>query len=388
MAHPTAKPSLNQAANQSANPSSHAAATATATPTATEPGDDLSTLAWVHEELRRSLEAAHKALRRFVKDTEALASSDLDAVDPAVLRSARSQIHQGVGALELVALPAAAAVLRASEAAVQRFISKPQRLTAEVVNDIERASFALLDYLARMLAGKPVSALALFPQYRAVQEAAGADRVHPADLWSVDWHWRELPVDVNAAPRRPDAVTRAALEAQLLTLLRSTEPVAAAGRMSDICAGLGAGAQDLQVATLWKLASAVFEAQAHDLLGFDVFSKRVASRLLSQFRILERGDTEVSLRLAQDLLFFCAQSASPGDGRRAPRLAAARQAYGLVHDVPADYSVSVLGRFDPAVVAQATSASPHRKKRGRRWPAARCTGWRACRSSSRWSANH
>ena len=335
--------------NPTANPSTHPSAN----PTAIEPGDDLITLAWVHEELRRSLEAAHKALRRFVRDSEALASSDIDAVDPAVLRTARSQIHQGVGALELVALPAAASVLRASEAAVQRFISKPERLTAGVVDDIERASFALLDYLARMLAGKPVSALALFPQYRAVQEAAGADRVHPADLWSVDWHWRELPVDVNAAPRQPDGVTRAALEAQLLTLLRSTEPVAAAGRMSDICAGLGAGAQDLQVATLWKLASAVFEAQAHGLLGFDVFSKRVASRLLSQFRILERGDTEVSQRLAQDLLFFCAQSASPGDGRRAPRLAAARQAYGLVHEVPADYSVSALGRFDPAVVAQA-----------------------------------
>ncbi len=336
-------------ANPTANPSTHPSAN----PTAIEPGDDLSTLAWVHEELRRSLEAAHKALRRFVRDTEALASSDIDAVDPAVLRTARSQIHQGVGALELVALPAAASVLRASEAAVQRFISKPQGLTAAVVDDIERASFALLDYLARMLAGKPVSALALFPQYRAVQEAAGADRVHPADLWSVDWHWRELPVDVNAAPRLPDGMTHAALEAQLLAFLRSAEPVAAAGRMSDICAGLGAGAQDLQVATLWKLASAVFEAQAHGLLGFDVFSKRVASRLLSQFRILERGDTEVSQRLAQDLLFFCAQSASPGDGRRAPRLAAARQAYGLVHDVPADYSVSALGRFDPAVVAQA-----------------------------------
>ena len=345
MANPSANPSTQPFTQPSANP--------TANLSVTEPGDDLSTLAWVHEELRRSLEAAHKALRRFVKDTEALANSDLDAVDPAVLRTARSQIHQGVGALELVALPAAAAVLRASEAAVQRFISKPQRLNARVVDDIERASFALLDYLARMLAGKPVSALALFPQYRAVQEAAGADRVHPADLWSVDWHWRELPVDVNAAPRQPDAVTHAALEAQLLAFLRSAEPVAAAGRMSDICAGLGAGAQDMQVATLWKLASAVFEAQAHGLLGFDVFSKRVASRLLSQFRILERGDTEVSQRLAQDLLFFCAQSASPGDGRRAPRLAAARQAFGLVHDLPADYSASVLGRFDPAVVAQA-----------------------------------
>ena len=32
--------------------------------------EDLSALAWVHDELRRSLEAAHKALRRFLKEAE------------------------------------------------------------------------------------------------------------------------------------------------------------------------------------------------------------------------------------------------------------------------------------------------------------------------------
>ena len=36
--------------------------------------DDLSALAWVHDELRRSLEAAHKALRRYLKEAEAAAA--------------------------------------------------------------------------------------------------------------------------------------------------------------------------------------------------------------------------------------------------------------------------------------------------------------------------
>ena len=71
--------------------------------------------------------------------------------------------------------------------------------------------------------------------------------------------------------------------------------------------------------TFWNLAAAMFEAQHHGLLGFDVFTKRVASRLLAQFRILERGDSDVSERLARDLLFFCAQAApgSPGCACRA-----------------------------------------------------------------------
>ena len=98
--------------------------------TMSEMSNDLSALAWVHEELRRSLDNAHKALRRFVKESESVSGSDVDAVDPAVLRTARQQIHQGVGALELVGLPAVAVVLRASEAAVQRFVAKPDKLTA------------------------------------------------------------------------------------------------------------------------------------------------------------------------------------------------------------------------------------------------------------------
>ena len=322
------------------------------TPTSVESSDDLSALAWVQDELRRSLDAAHKSLRRFVKETEAMGETDIDAIDPSVLRGARAQIHQGVGALELIGLPTAANVLRASEAAVQRFVTKPHKLTPQAIDDIERASFGLLDYLARMLAGKPVSTLALFPQYRAVQEATGAERVHPADLWPIDWQWRELPSDTTVPARAPDDATRSDLEGQLLALMRSTGARPTAARMSELCAGLGAGANG-QVATLWKLASGVFEAQAQGLLGFDVFSKRVASRLLAQYRIIERGETEVSERLAQDLLFFCAQSASPGDGKMAPRLAAVRTAYGLAHHAPTDYTVTALGRFDPAMIAQA-----------------------------------
>ena len=64
--------------------------------------DDLSALSWVHEEVRRSLEQANKALRRYLKEQEQL--SELDTVDPGVLRLARSQLHQSVGVLELVGL--------------------------------------------------------------------------------------------------------------------------------------------------------------------------------------------------------------------------------------------------------------------------------------------
>ena len=99
--------------------------------------DDLSTLAWVHDELRRSLEAAHKALRRHLKEAQSLSGSDVDAVDPAVLRGARAQLHQAIGALQMVGLPGPARVLQASEAAVQRFIARPKLLTREAFAAVE-----------------------------------------------------------------------------------------------------------------------------------------------------------------------------------------------------------------------------------------------------------
>ncbi|MEP7139213.1 MAG: hybrid sensor histidine kinase/response regulator, partial [Caldimonas sp.] len=319
----------------------------------TGPSDDLSSIAWVHEELRRSLEAAHKSLRRFLKDTEAVTGSDIDSVDPGVLRAARAQIHQGVGALELVGLPAAAIVLRASETAVQRAVAKPLSLTPDLVSDLEHASFGLLDYLSRLLNGKPVSSLSLFPLYRAVQESVEAERVHPADLWPVDWRWRELASDPDVVPRQADTTVRGEFEGHLLSLMRGTQQLTAAAKMSEICAGLGAGTSHPQVRTFWNLSAAMFEAQHHGLLGFDVFTKRVASRLLAQFRLLSKGDSDVSERLARDILFFCSQAAAAGRGVSVPRIEAVRDAYGFAEQVPTDYSHSVLGRFDPAIVAHA-----------------------------------
>src|ERR1700740_2832784 len=145
--------------------------------------EDLSALAWVADELRRTLEAAHKALRRQVKELEGAPGAALDGPAGASLQQARVQFHQGAGALEMVGQAEGARVLRASEQAIARCVQRPQLLDNAAVQTIERSSFALLAFLRRRLAGKDVSALALFPQYRDVQTLAGADRIHPADLW-------------------------------------------------------------------------------------------------------------------------------------------------------------------------------------------------------------
>ena len=317
--------------------------------------DDLSALSWVHDELRRSLETAHKALRRYLKEVGSQGKSDINALDTAALRQARAQIHLGVGALELVNLQEAATLLRGSEALLQRHVSKPGKFDSKVIDAVERASFALLDYVSRRLAGKGVSPLSMFPQYLTLLEAVGADRVHPADLWDLEWSWRDIPTIASASPVEPNEQTLSSFEAMLMGVVRggTSQAQAACGRLSELCAGLASGAQDSAARSIWTLAAAMFEALSRQWLVLDVYGKRAATSLLSALRKSVNGRFEASDRLARDLLFFCAQSRVPNGEAAPPYLDAVRQAYGLDAYLPTDYLHSALGHFDPAWIGQA-----------------------------------
>ena len=337
-------------------------------------GGDLSALAWVQVALRRPLELAHKALRSHLRQQAELA--ELDTVDPALLRQARSQLHQSVGVLELAGLGRAAELIRAAEAALQHLSAprpaeagrppwgsskvakphllesdRPRLITPLAVQTIERGSFALLDFIAQRLAGRPVSTLALFPQYRALQELAGIARAHPADLWTLEWSWRELVFEGDVPPRRLDEAAVHRIEADLLALMRGAAPDSAA-RLSELFAGLAGAAlaSNRRLATLWQLAAGFFEALAGGWLQPDMYSKRIGSRLLAQLRAGEQA--EPSERLARDLLFFCSQAVSSEAVPAGSRLAAVRHGHGLVASLAVDYEQARLGRFDPAWLAQ------------------------------------
>ena len=319
--------------------------------------DDLSALAWVHEELRKSLDSAHKALNRCLKESAAVGQSDLDALDPAVLRTARQQIHQGVGALELSGLTAGATLLRSSEALVQKFVNRPQSITEDAVRDIERASFALLDYISRKLAGKPVPALAMFPQYEALAARLGNTMARPIDLWSQDWPTVSLESPLqppeSATARDADANTIGDFETGLLMLMRGQ--LGQGAKLADLCASLAASAnarKSHREAATWMLASGFLEALSTSRIPLSVHAKRVLSSLLSQLRVLAKGQAVPSDRLAHELLFFCAQ-AGEAPSKLNSVLANVRKTFGLDRHVPVDLVSSSLGRYDPAWVTQA-----------------------------------
>ncbi|MBC7918012.1 MAG: Hpt domain-containing protein [Rhodoferax sp.] len=312
---------------------------------------DLGPLAWVLDELRKSLDGAAKALRRFVRDAELARGSDLTELDASHLRIARQQLHQAVGALEMVGLTAPAKVLRAMEALAQKYVQRPELCSDDAASKMERASFALTEYLEGVLKGKTASSVALFPQYRAVLELAGADRVHPADLWPPEWRWLEVPPGKAAKPAEYATEVRTKLDQSVLKVVKSGD-TAAARRLSGICAGLAVTQTTMEARTFWSIAAGFFEALSQELCPLDGYTKRAASRVLQQYATLAKGDTNVSERLAQDLLFFCAQSV-PKEGVAAAYLSAVRKTYSLTNVRAADYETEQFGRFDPALLVLA-----------------------------------
>jgi chemosensory pili system protein ChpA (sensor histidine kinase/response regulator) len=313
--------------------------------------NDLGPLAWVLDELRKSLDSASAALRRFVRDTGLARGSDMASVDGGQLRIARQQLHQAVGALEMVGLGGPAQVLRSMEAAVQKFIERPELCNETASAKVERAGFALTDFLEGVLLGKAASAVALFPQYRETQELAGADRVHPADLWAMEWRWNEPETPASAETLVYDPAVRSRMDKGVLHLVKTGDPEAARD-LARVSLALAESQTARQPKIFWKVCAGFFEAIGLGLLPQDVYVKRGASRVLLQYATLAKGDLGVSDRLVQDIVFFCAQ-AVPARAADGPSLQGVRLAWNLARYAPVDYQTPKYGRFDPVLLAQA-----------------------------------
>ena len=128
------------------------------------PAGDLGPLAWVLDETRKSIQAATKALRRFAHEAEHARGIDLASVDASQLRAARQQLHQVAGALDMVGQTVAAQMVRGMETAAQRFTAQPETCSEAAAATLEKAGFALIEFVESQLGEHPRSALGLFPQ--------------------------------------------------------------------------------------------------------------------------------------------------------------------------------------------------------------------------------
>lgn len=155
----------------------------------------------------------------------------------------------------------------------------------------------------------------------------GDERGHPAELGPLEWRWIDVVLPQEAGPLAYDAAAQACVDRFVLKLIKSWDG-AAAKALRDISLGFAAAQSTLEARVFWKICAAYFEAVSLGLCPPDIDGKRAVSRILLQYRTLARGESKISGRLVQDLLFFCAP-AVPKLIADAPVLAAVRSAYGL-----------------------------------------------------------
>ena len=340
------------------------------------PADDLSALAWVQDELRRTLEAATS--RCAVLPEGGRGGRRLRRRHRRPGRAARAQLHPPGRRRARAGRPArgraGAARQRVAGAEVRRQAAQAHGAGRR---QIERASFRAAR-LPRPPAGRQAGRGAGdVPQYRAVQEP-GRRRAHPPGR----------PVERRLALARDPPDTSVPPRADAATRDDGRPP---AGHHAHAAAGAGGRAHERR---LRRAGRGRHRSAGGDVCGsspprflrgagprparISTFSKRVASRLLAQYRRAARARARTRCPSAWRRT-CCSSARSPiaRRRRRAPRLAAVRQVYG--------WRTSCRSTITPARWAASTrrcwcrraSASPRPGNPGRAWPAANCIAWPA-----------
>ena len=318
----------------------------------TAPEVDMGPLAWLLDQISDNLQSARTARKRAAlqQDNGILGSAQ---AEKSGLRTARTQVHQAAGAIELLGFFGAARLMQAAESALDHLIDHPEKLDAAALQRFEAGFNALVDYLESQRAGKNEPALKLYPQYRDLMELAQAERIHPADLWDYDWTWPDAPALTGIPPLGAD--DRAQFEMGLLHVLRGQRTASAMRDLDAVARKAQANGQG-PTASLWWLARGLFEAIDAKLLVPDLDIKRLLNRLNLQLRSQLQGQSPAPQRLGHDLTFFCAQALHSGghaDAQNLPVLRAIDSKLQLAAAPFADYQQSHFGLIDPALVQQA-----------------------------------
>ncbi|WP_431777846.1 hypothetical protein [Ottowia caeni] len=216
--------------------------------------ENLGPLAWVLDETRKSIEGSAKLLKLFAHESEMALGTGAAEIDAGQVRTARQQLHQVSGALEMVGQEIAARVVRGMEDAVQHFVLHPEKCNEAAASSLERAGFALIEYLESQLGEQPRPAVGLFSQYREVLKLAEAERIHPADLWPVSWRWTEPATPSASQVLNYGREVRSQLDQRVLKIMRG-EDANAASELGLICLGLAAGETAQQPSVFWRLAA-------------------------------------------------------------------------------------------------------------------------------------
>ncbi|MFA9275711.1 MAG: Hpt domain-containing protein [Candidatus Aquirickettsiella gammari] len=307
---------------------------------------DIAPLSWVMTELREALSSAGKLLDdAIVQEADAQSTS---------LLQAKTYLHQAHGALQIVEVEGVSIVTETVEELIERIQAGKLMLSGDVVRRMTEAFYAVSRYLEDLLAGNSQQPVRLFPEYRALLELKGAERIHPADLFfpslSVQEKIPELALSAHPTDVNYGAI-RLRFEKLLLTVLTSKNAVEksnASNQMSVLIREIEQAQTSSQTKAFWLVMRAFAESTASIDARDERHIKQIWGRINLQIRRLVEGNTSVPERLLRDALFFIAQVQEPS-----PFVAQIRRAYQLENHIPQDYDQKRYGLIAPNVLTSA-----------------------------------
>lgn len=315
----------------------------------TVPVRDLGHLAWVLEDVRKSLTFASNVVRRFDRDQQN--GSDTVGRRQAEVNTALRLVEQSAGVLEMVGHQHPAKLVRAMGRWMQSFTKASDAVADDATSVLEATSRAVLDYLDARLKGSLSSPVALFAQYRAVVQLAGGDRAHPADLWPWAGRWDDFLLTPHEPAMPTATLARSQLDKSLLSILRHFD-ADSARQMVGYCRQLACAGSSLPVQNFWWIAAAFFEALCLGELPNDVCVRRTAARIIPAYGLLAEGQTAALSGLVHEMLFYCAFAAPASvDVHAAANLSRVKNVLGLENLASLDYESAPFGKFDLAQLA-------------------------------------
>ncbi len=305
---------------------------------------DLVTLSWCLGEIREALAQADRLLERQLQS---------DADDFSSVRAARAALHQANGALQVVAIDGAPLIVREAEALLDQVERGELAFGAEPASRVSRASTALIEHLESLLRGERNQPLFLYPYYRDLRQARGADRAHPADLFFPD-----LEIATPPAPGAVAGVTDAALAAAragfergLLLTMRDAAATHGPQAMHEAVATVASSPLAASHRRFWWVTQAYFGAVERGEIPIDVEVKRLLARFNLQLRKVVQERAPVAERLVRDMLYAlaCAVALTGAASE-------VRSAFALDDALPEDFETPRYGRLDARVLREAQEA--------------------------------
>lgn len=265
---------------------------------------DIGPLTWVKDEIDQALNQALGKAGEF-------AASPFDA---SPLRFCLTHVHQVSGALSMVGLDGVQRFSGEIETYIAALEKHSVSASPENLDVLTRALRALLQYLQSLVDGAPDVPLRLFPEFKAMQEALGAEVIQESELFFPDL-FNSAPADLETyVPEGTELPAYLNEQGQkyrklLVQWLRAPEDESLILGMRDALLAVERAQALPSQKTLWWVTVGLLEAIAQGALALDKNSRQLCFQLERQIHYLAQGNAKPNSRMLRDALYYVAITA-------------------------------------------------------------------------------